>query len=520
MRRQGRARSCARDVWALAGTPHRRPRTSERRGPSSPKPSRGLLLALPLVFGLGCSGEVDRPPNFIILLCDNLGYGDIEPFGSRLHRTPNLNRMAREGRKLTHFYASAGVCTPSRASLMTGCYAQRVGLHRTPRDLHVLRPVSPYGLSAEETTLAEVLRDRGYATSIIGKWHLGDQAEFLPTRHGFDSYFGIPYSDDMTQERGSNQSRFEGHLWPPLPLMEDERVIEAPVDRNLLTKRYTERALDYIDANQDRPFFLLLSHAMPGSERVPFASDEFRGKSQNGLWGDAVEELDWSTGQILDKLSETGLDERTLVVWTSDNGAPLAADASSLTRGSNLPLYGRGYTTAEGGFRVPAIAWWPGTIAAGSVSEELITLIDILPTLAAQSGAALPEGRRIDGLDVSDALLGHGSEKSPRRELLYYHQDELHAVRAGAWKLFVPLQAPNARHPHFSSEDSGRALLFDLYSDPSSSTNVADDRPEIVRELTAIAERARAELGDRGLRGSGQRPPGKVDAPQPATLHP
>ena len=518
MRGQGRAAGWERDVLALAGTPPRRPRTSERLGPPLPKPRRGLLLALLLVFGLGCSGEADRPPNFIILLCDNLGYGDTEPFGSQLHRTPNLNRMAREGRKLTHFYASAGVCTPSRASLLTGCYAQRVGLHRTPRDLHVLRPVSPYGLSAEETTLAEVLRDRGYTTSIIGKWHLGDQAEFLPTRHGFDSYFGIPYSDDMTQERGSSQSRFEGHLWPPLPLMEDERVIEAPVDRNLLTKRYTERALDYIDANQDRPFFLLLSHAMPGSERVPFASTEFRGKSQNGLWGDAVEELDWSTGQILDKLADKGLDESTLVVWTSDNGAPLAADASSLTRGSNLPLHGRGYTTAEGGFRVPAIAWWPGSIPAGSVSDELMSLIDILPTFAAQSGAALPEGHRIDGLNVSDALLGHGSEKSPRRELLYYHQDELHAVRAGAWKLFVPLQGPTARHPHFGSDDSGRTLLFDLYSDPSCSTNVADERPEIVRELIAIAERARADLGDRGIRGSGQRPPGKVDAPQPATL--
>ena len=466
----------------------------------------------------GCAASPEAPPNFVVLLCDNLGYGDTEPFGSTLHRTPHLSRMAREGRKLTHFYASAGVCTPSRASFMTGCYAQRIGLHQTPRDGHVLRPVSPYGLHADETTIAESLREGGYATAIIGKWHLGDQPDFLPTRHGFDSYFGIPYSDDMTQDRGRNQTRFEGDSWPPLPLMEGETVVEAPVDRNLLTRRYTERALDYIEAHRDRPFFLFLSHAMPGSERVPFASDGFRGKSRNGAWGDAVEELDWSTGQILERLRETGLDRRTLVLWTSDNGAPLARDATSPARGSNLPLHGRGYTTAEGGFRIPAIAWWPGTVPAGTASEEIMSLIDMLPTFAALADARGSPEFKTDGLDVGDALLGRGAARSPRRELLYYHEDTLHAVRSGPWKLFLPLSEPSARHPHFGPEDTGRPLLFHVVDDPGARNDLASARPDIVERLTAVAEKARADLGDAGLPGAGQRRPGKVDSPRPAVL--
>ncbi len=478
--------------------------------------TRALFPALTAIALLSCSAESDRPPNFVVILCDNLGYGDVEPFGSELHRTPNLERMAREGRKLTHFYASAGVCTPSRASLMTGCYAQRVGLHRTPRDIHVLRPVSPYGLNPDETTIAEVLRERRYATSIIGKWHLGDQRDFLPTRHGFDSYLGIPYSDDMTENRDGG--RFEGPSWPPLPLMEDEVVVEAPVDRNLLTKRYTERALAYIEANRDRPFFLLLSQAMPGSERVPFASEEFRGKSDNGAWGDAVEELDWSTGEILDKLVETGLDRHTLVLWTSDNGAPLAADPSSPARGSNLPLHGRGYTTAEGAFRVPAIVWWPGTIQPATETAELMAMFDLLPTLSEIAGAPLQSERVIDGKDVSDALLGKADGRSPREELLYYNQDQLQAVRHGPWKLFVPLEAPHLRHPHFDGNVDTKPLLFNVVEDPGCRTNLAEGRPETVAQLMEIAEAARAELGDRGAPGSGQRAPGYVENPQPAVI--
>ncbi len=482
--------------------------------------TRRRYPALAVAWLAGCTLASGQPPNFIILLCDNLGYGDTEPFGSEVHRTPHLSRMAREGRKLTHFYSSAGVCTPSRASLLTGCYAQRVGLHDTPRDGHVLRPVSPYGINASETTIAELLRDHGYATSIIGKWHLGDQPAFLPTRHGFDSYFGIPYSDDMTQERGRNQPRFQGHTWPPLPLMEDERVIEAPADRNLLTKRYTERALAYIEANRDRPFFLLLSHAMPGSERVPFASAGFLGKSRNGVWGDAVEELDWSTGQILDKLVETGLDRRTLVLWTSDNGAPLAREITSPARGSNRPLHGRGYTTAEGAFRVPGIVWWPGTVRGDSSTDGLMSLIDMLPTLASIAGTAHPGDLPIDGLDVSDALLGRGLGHSPRTDLFYYQQRQLQAVRSGPWKLFLPLKEPASRHPHFGPEDLDRPMLFNVITDPGSRADLAAARPDVVEDLTALADMARSELGDHDARGRGQRPPGEVRDPAPAVLRP
>ena len=463
----------------------------------------------------GCLPATDPLPNFVVLLCDNLGYGDTEPFGAQLHRTPSLRRMADEGRKLTHFYASAGVCTPSRASLMTGCYAQRVGLHTNPRDGQVLRPVSPYGIHADETTLAELLGARGYATKIIGKWHLGDQPAFLPTRHGFDSFFGIPYSDDMTQQRGHGRTALDGDLWPPLPLMENERVVEAPVDRNLLTKRYTERALNYIEANANRAFFLYLAHAMPGSERVPFASRAFLGTSRNGAWGDAVEELDWSTGLILDKLVELDLHKRTLVLWTSDNGAPLAREIRDPARGSNLPLHGRGYTTAEGGFRVPAIAWWPGTIPAGTVTHELMSMIDLLPTLAALARANLAEGRSIDGLDVGDALLGRGAAHSPRRRLYYYQQAELQAVRVDQWKLFLPLDRPGPRHPHFGERPPGKPLLFNLAEDVGSRTDLAQARPDVVERLLKAAEEARSELGDRDLRGNGQRPAGHVESPTP-----
>ena len=281
---------------------------------------------------------------------------------------------------------------------------------------------------------------------------------------------------------------------------------------------YTERALEYIGANRNRPFFLFLSHAMPGCERVPFASGGFRGKSRNGAWGDAVEELDWSTGQILDKLVTTGLDRRTLVLWTSDNGAPLARDIENPARGSNLPLDGRGYTTAEGAFRIPSIAWWPGTIPKNSETDETMSLIDMLPTLAALAGSAPPGHLPIDGLDVSDALLGRGDGRSPHQDLFYYQQQEMEAVRSGPWKLFLPLQQPNPRHPHFGPGDTGRLLLFNVATDPGSRTDLASPRPEIVEELTAIAERSRAELADRGIRGAGQRHPGQVDDPAPAIL--
>lgn len=473
------------------------------------------LIAL-LFSGAISAGAAERPPNFIVLFCDNLGYGDIEPFGSTLHRTPSLNRMAAEGRKFTHFYASAGLCTPSRASIMTGCYAQRVGLHLNPRDQHVLRPVSPYGLHPDEVTLAEALKTKGYATAHIGKWHLGDQAEFLPTRQGFDIFYGIPYSDDMTERTWDK----DGSYWPPLPLMRGETVIEAPADRDTLTKRYTEEAVAWIEMNRDRPFFLYLPHAMPGSTPTPYASEAFRGKSGNGPWGDSVEEIDWSTGVILDKLVELGIDQDTLVVWTSDNGSPLAKDPADLSRGSNLPLAGRGYTTSEGAFRVPCLTWWPGRIPAGTVCDELSSTMDLYPTFVKLAGGTADAVKR-DGHDIRPLLFAEDGAKSPWEVFAYYELDQLQAVRSGPWKLFLPLE-DFAKHPHYQKNDHERApLLFNVVEDIDTSDNVAAAHPEIVARLTALAETVRADLGDAGKTGSGQRPPGKISGtPKPVTRDP
>lgn len=469
------------------------------------------LIAAALACGsLSPAGE-ERPPNFIVVFCDNLGYGDIEPFGSTLHRTPHLNRMAEEGRKFTHFCVTAGVCTPSRASLITGCYAQRVGMHQNPRDYHVLRPVSPYGLHPDEVTIAEALKTRGYATGMIGKWHLGDQEPFLPTRQGFDFFFGVPYSDDMTERIWSQ----DGSHWPPLPLMENETVIEAPVDRNGLTKRYTEVALEWIEKQKDGPFFLYLPQAMPGSTSEPFSSEEFRGKSKNGPWGDSIEELDWSTGRILDHLVELGIAEDTLVLWTSDNGAPIRPEAGDLSRGSNLPLHGRGYTTSEGAFRVPTILWQPGTIPAGTACDELTTTLDLLPTFLSMAGGKLEDGVKRDGHDVTDLYTGVEGASSPYEYFAYYYLDQLQAIRSGPWKLFLPLNE-FPRHPHYTSrgEKSG-PLLFHLYDDIACETNVAAQNPEVVAKLTDYARQMRADMGDLGEPGPGLRKPGRVDNPIP-----
>lgn len=470
---------------------------------------------LPLLLLAGCGGPAEetaeQPPNFVILWCDNLGYGDVEPFGSTLHRTPALNRMAREGRKLTHFYSTSGVCTPSRASLMTGSYAQRVGMHWNERDQHVLRPISPYGLHPDEITVAEALKPLGYATTIIGKWHLGDQPDFLPTRQGFDSYFGIPYSDDMVPADRPGPPLHRDQ-WPPLPLMENETVVEAPADRNTLTKRYTERALEFIEEHRGEPFFLFLSHAMPGSTPHPFASDDFRGKSRNGPWGDAVEEIDWSTGEILDKLVELGIAERTLVIWTSDNGAPINPD--DLARGSNLPLYGRGYSTAEGGFRIPTIAWRPGAVPAGTTTDAMATTMDVLPTFVRLAGGEPPSDRKLDGHDIRGLLHGEPGAESPYEAFYFYDRDQLQAVRSGPWKLFVPL-AEFGRHPHFALGEGEEPLLFNVVDDVGSTTNVAAEHPEVVGRLMDLADQARAELGDLGKPGSGRRKIGRVENPRP-----
>lgn len=458
-----------------------------------------------LVWGLAVVNMVraeSQRPNVIFVLVDNLGNGDVGCFHpGALQRTPNLDRMAAEGMKLTSFYSVCGVCSPSRTGAMTGCYAQRVNLHRNDVGRGVLRPISPKGLHPEEMTVAEVLKKAGYATKVIGKWHLGDQPEFLPTRQGFDEYFGIPYSDDMTRDKKPEE-------WPELPLMRDEQVVEAPADRDTLTKRYTEEALDFIRRKKDGPFFLYLPHAMPGSTQAAHSSSAFQGKSANGKWGDSVEELDWSQGEILRVLKEEGLAERTLVVWTSDNGAP----RRNPPQGSNLPYAGWGYNTSEGAMRMPCLMWWPGRIPGGVVCDALSAMIDLLPTFAGLAGAALPE-RKIDGKDMSGVWFGDRGLASPHDEtgFFFYHAEQLQAVRSGPWKLYLKLDQKLVNLA--DKTESAELRLFDVRHYVAETREVSAAQPDVVARLNAMAEAAREELGDLGREGRGQRPAGWVSNP-------
>ncbi len=436
-------------------------------------------------------------PNFIIIYCDDLGYADIGTFGSTQHRTPHIDRMAREGMRLTGFYATCGVCTPSRASLMTGCYPKRVGLHESAQGQWVLFPGNRRGLSSQEITLAELLREQGYATAIVGKWHLGDQPEFLPTRHGFDSYFGIPFSNDMGKmDRPIN-------MYPPTPLLKNEQVVELEPDQRYITRRYTDEALRFIEENRDRPFFLYLPHSMPHWPQ--YASENFAGRSANGPWGDAVEEIDWSTGQILDKLRQHGLDENTLVIFTSDNGGAVHHGAS------NGNLRGGKGTTWEGGHRVCCVARWPGHIPAGSQSDEVAVSFDLYPTFARLAGAKLPDDRVIDGRDIGQLLIDN--QPSPHEAYYYYFQGNLNAVRAGKWKLFVK-RRPNRNQP----AELPAPELYDLSRDIGETTNVAADFPDVVNRLQSLLNEMRSDLGDGDAHPAKRaRPAGHVEIAQPLT---
>ena len=301
----------------------------------------------------------------------------------------------------------------------------------------------------------------------------------------------------------------DGSRWPPLPLMENETVIEAPCDRNGLTKRYTERAMEWIAEHKYQPFFLYFPQAMPGSTSTPFSSDAFRGKSNNGPWGDAIEELDWSIGQMLDGLVELGIAEDTLVIWTSDNGAPINRNLEDISRGSNRPLHGRGYTTSEGAFRVPTLVWQPGVVPAGTVCDELATTMDLLPTFATLAGTAPPQNRKIDGHDITDLITGEDNAESPYEAFYYYQEEQLQAVRSGPWKLFLPLETWRS-HPHFTKKQPAKPLLFNVTTDVACKRNVADEHPEIVAKLQKYAENARRELGDVDQSGTGQRPRGEI----------
>ncbi len=464
-----------------------------------------FLLVLLSSFAL-CTSSFSAPPNVVLIFCDNLGYGDVGCFNPKAQQpTPRIDRMAQEGMKFTHAYSAAPVCTPSRASLMTGCYPRRVGLDLAPGQGLVLRPAAAYGLNPNEITIAEVLKPQGYSTICIGKWHLGDQPVFLPTRQGFDEYFGIPYSDNMQTDPKRN--------FPTMPVMEGETVIAANDDLSLFTKQGTERASKFIEENRSRPFFLYFPQITPGSTQKPPVSPEFRGRSGHGEWSDSVMELDWSTGQILDKLDALGLSENTLVIWTSDNGAPFAGKSI----GSNLPLKGNAYSVAEGGMRMPFIARWPGKIPAGKTSAELITMMDMLPTLAALAEANAPTDRIIDGHDIRPLLFGEPGARSPYDAFFYYYTDQLQAVRSGPWKLYL---AGAKRDAKGSPKSPAEPRLFNLITDPDEKDDQFKRQPDIVKRLQAHAETIRADLGEKNRPGKGARPVGKVENPTPRLLKP
>jgi arylsulfatase A len=467
---------------------------------------RAGVAALFAVLIQTAAAAVPSKPNIVLIFVDNLGNGDLHCFNpATAHRTPNIDRMAEEGTRFTSFYVASGVCTPSHAALMTGCYPRRVDMHVSDRNAVVLQPVARKGLHPDETTIAEVLKSVGYATGIFGKWHLGDQPPFLPVRQGFDEWFGIPYSDDMTKDKRPDE-------WPELPLMRGEKVIEAPVDRDFLVKRTTEEVIAFIERNKSRPFFAYVPHTMPGSTAHPFSSPAFRGKSKNGDYGDSVEELDWSTGEIMAALKRLGLDDNTLVIWTSDNGAVQRTPP----QGSSAPYRGFGYDTSEGAMRMPCVMRWPGKIPAGKVQDALCSTMDLLPTFAQFAGAALP-AKPIDGHDIRPILLSEQGAKSHWDDdgFGFYRRGQLQAVRAGRWKLYLPLEQKLINNATKTSPNPAPTELYDVRNDVHEDHEISAQHPDMVKRLTALAERIRSEIGDDDKHGSGQRPAGHVDNPVP-----
>ncbi len=463
--------------------------------------------ALTMPGCVGSTGKVSNTPyvdkpNFVIIFMDDQGYADVGCFGAEGLETPNLDRMAAEGVRFTDFYAAAASCTPSRAALMTGCYPQRVGLP------HVLGPKAKIGINSKEQTIAEILKTRGYATACYGKWHLGHHPQFLPTRHGFDDYFGLPYSNDMWPHHPTNKS------FPDLPLIEGEKIIEYNPDQTQLTTWYTERAVKFIEANKDRPFFVYLPHSMV---HVPlFVSDKFKGKSRKGLFGDVVMEIDWSVGQILSTLKQLGIDKKTLVIFSSDNGPWLSYGDHA---GSAKPLREGKGTTFDGGQREPTIMRWPGKIPPGLVCKEPASTMDILPTLAKLAGAELPD-RPIDGKDIWTLMSEQNGAGSPHEAFFYYNGWALEAVRSGRWKLHLPhgyrtlagrKGGTGGKPVKYERGKIGMAL-FDLENDIGEQHDVSKQYPEVVKRLLGLVNRMREDLGDssRKIKGKGRRPPGSI----------
>ena len=439
-------------------------------------------------------------PNIILIVADDMGYNDIGCFGASRISTPNLDTLASNGIRFTDFYVSQAVCSASRASILTGCYANRVGI------LGALTPHSRIGINPEETTIAEMLKERGYHTGMIGKWHLGDRKEFLPKRHGFDSYFGVPYSNDMWPNHPDKLH------FPPLPVYQNNRIWTTLEDQSQLTTWYTERALKFIQTHASKPFFLYIAHSMP---HVPlFVSDKFKGKSDQGLYGDVIMEIDWSVGEIINTLREEGLVDHTLVIFTSDNGPWLSYGTHG---GSAFPLREGKGTAWDGGQRVPCIMYWPGLIPEGGICEEPVMTIDLLPSLAEITGAKLPE-KEIDGKSILPLMIASPMASSPHDYLAFYYGRKLNSVRSGKWKMHLPhgYRTLNGRE----GRDDGIPIpyeqaftswaLYDMEHDVSETENVMERYPEVAEELKTYADKMIDELGDAGVTGSESRTPGYI----------
>ena len=469
--------------------------------------SRWILLGTAVVNLLPAIGRgAEQLPNVVIIFADDLGYGDVGIFGAKGYKTPNLDRMAAQGRRFTSFYVAQPVCSASRAALLTGNYPNRIGIHGA------LGPNAKHGLNANEMTLAELVKQKGYATGAFGKWHLGHHPQFLPTRHGFDEYFGIPYSNDMWPFHPEARPG----TYPALPLIEGERTIELNPDQTQLTTRLTERAVDFIRRKKDNPFFLYLAHPMP---HVPlFVSDKYEGKTERGLFGDVISEIDWSVGEVLKALKSAGVEQNTLVIFTSDNGPWLSyGDHAGSTAGLRE---GKG-TVWEGGVRVPFVARWPGKIPAGTTCEEPVMTIDILPTVAKLIEGKLPE-HKIDGRNIWPLLAGESGAKSPHEALFfYYHANQLQAVRSGDWKLYAPHQyrtlagRPGGTNgiPAKYEQRSTEWELYNLARDRNEEKNVAAEFPAKVKELKGLLDSAREDMGDALTKRAGRnnREPGRLD---------
>ena len=438
-----------------------------------------MTCALAMVFFASEALQAAKP-NFIIIFADDQGYGDLSCFGSKTIRTPNIDRIAKEGRKFTSFMVASPVCTPSRSALLTGCYPKRVGMHQ-----HVLFPTSTKGLNPKEHTIADHLKSQGYATACFGKWHLGHHKEVLPTSNGFDTYFGIPYSNDMNHpdNKGKPKGGWAGMdiLWNDpestltkwkTPLFEDEKIVELPVDQRTVTRRYTQKSIDFITANKAKPFFVYLPHSMP---HIPlYVPDDLRDPDPKKAYINTIEHIDSEVGRLLKALEDLKLVDNTYVIYTTDNGPWLQFRHHG---GSAGPLREGKGTTFEGGQRVPCVMRGPG-IPAGTVCDELTGTIDILPTIAALTGKPLPVGKKIDGMDVSGLWKGT-AKKSPRKEFLHYtSRGDLEGIRSGNWKLLV-------KKPRRNNAGKAQLHLFDLAKDMGEKNNLAEAKPDVVKELRA-----------------------------------